>query len=141
MFKWLSWVRSYYLYGYYFCSWDFKRKEHDAVKGFMAIMGLVMVMPAGMVLGVINKWYYFLDDSMREHLFNFRGSVNYIVLLGAFISCVLTYLVCCVGIKFNDIPPRLAKSLYFAERKFWKFFLLIIFNIAISLSIMNYLYT
>ena len=70
MFKWFSWVRSYYLYGYYCCSWDVKRKEFDAVQGFMAMVGLVMVLPAGMVLGAINKLHYFLDDSMREHLFN-----------------------------------------------------------------------
>ncbi|WP_233011193.1 hypothetical protein [Rheinheimera faecalis] len=140
MFKWLSWVRSYYLYGYYFMSWNVKRKEHDAVQGFMAMVGLIMVLPAGAVLGAFNKWHYFLDDSMREHLFNFRGSVNHIVLLGAFVSCLLTYLVCCAGIKFADIEPRLAKIPYFAERKLWKFFLLWMFNIAFSLIVLNYLY-
>jgi hypothetical protein len=140
MFKCLSWVRSYYLYGYYCCSWDVKRKEHDAVQGFMAMMGLVMFAPAMAVLGAINKWHYFLDDSMREHLFYIRGSVNYIVLLGFFVSFVLTYLVCCTGIKFVDIGPRLAKTPYFAERKFWKFFLLMIFNLALCLIVSNYLY-
>lgn len=106
----------------------------------MAMVGLVMVLPAGAVLGAINKLHYFLDDSMREHLFNFRGSVNYIVLLGALVSFVLTYLVCCVGIKFDDIGPRLAKVPFFAERKFWKFFLLWMVNIAFSLIVLNYLY-
>lgn len=106
----------------------------------MAMMGLVMIAPAMAILGAINKWTYFLDDSMREHLFNFRGSVNYIVLLGALVSFVLTYLVCCAGIKFADIGPRLAKTPYFAERKFWKLFMLWVFNLALCLIVSNYLY-
>lgn len=140
MFKWLSWVRSYYLYAFYCFSWNVKRKELDAVQGFMAMVGLFMIPPAMAILGALNKWHYFLDDSMREHLFNFRGSVNHIVLFGAFISCVLTYLVCCFGIKFADIGPRLAKIPYFAERKFWKLFILWMFNLSLCLVVSNYLY-
>ncbi len=140
MFKWLSWARSYYLYAYYCCSWDVIRKEYRPSKGFMAMMGLVVLPPAFTIIYAVNKWHYFLDDSMREHLFNFRGSVNYIALLGALVSFVLTYLVCCVGIKFDDIGPRLAKIPFFAERKFWKLLMLWVFNLALCLIVSNYLY-
>ena len=140
MFKWLSWARSYYLYAYYCCSWDVTCKEYRPSRGFMAMMGFFMIAPAMTILGALNKWHYFLDDSMREHLFNFRGSVNYIALLGALVSFVLTYLVCCVGIKFDDIGHRLAKIPFFAERKFWKLLMLWVFNLALCLIVSNYLY-
>lgn len=140
MFKWLSWIRSYYLYGYYCFSWDAKRKRYDWFRGFAATVGLFMIVPAGTVIVVVNKLSPFIGDGMREHLFFLRGSVNYLVLLGFIVSCVLTYLVCCVGIKFKDIGPRLEKISYFSERSFLKVLVLWVLNLAFCFTVLDYLY-
>ena len=140
MFKWLSWIRSYYLYGYYCFSWDAKRKEYDWIRGFIATVSLVMAGPAYAIVGVFNKWHFFMDDSMREHLFFLRGSVNYLILIGFFIACVLTYLVCCAGVKFKDIGPRLEKISYFSERSFLKVLVLWVLNLAFCFTVLDYFY-
>ncbi len=140
MFRWLSWIRSYYLYGYYCFSWDAKRKEYDWLRGFAATLALFMIMPAGTIVVIFNKLFPFIGDGMREHLFFLRGSVNYFVLLVFFISCVLTYLVCCAGIKFKDIAPRLEGIPYFSERSFLKVVVLWVLNLVFCFTVLEYFY-
>ncbi len=141
MLKLFGWIRSYYLYFYFVFSWDERRKRRDPWFGFCATVSSVMVWPASVVIGAVNKFWPFIDDLIREELFNFRGNVNYYVLLGIFVSCLLTYLVCRVGLTFEEIEARLKAIPFFSESSKLKASPLILANLLFCVVVMNIIYS
>lgn len=127
----LSFIRSYYLYVYFQTSINHKTGKLVPSMGFVTVVFLVMAFHAATILYTFNAiGIEFITNSLREQLFNFRGSVNWMVILIVAFAVILTYIVCCFGIKFEEIEPRLAKTQWLEKRSIWKIILLPILSMA-----------
>ncbi len=140
MLKLFGWIRNYYLYFYFVFSWDERRKKREPWSGFVATVCSVMATPAYTLVFGLHKAFPFIDDGMREEVFNFRGSVNQLILLGGLVSCILTYLVCRAGISFEEIEARLKATPYFSEPSKLKASPLILVNLLFCVVVLNLIY-
>ncbi|MCF2860474.1 hypothetical protein L1286_23710 [Pseudoalteromonas sp. SMS1] len=127
----LSFIRSYYLYFYYQTSINQKTGKLVPSMGFVTVVLLVMIFHAGTLLYTFNAvGYRFMNEVLTDTLFSFRGDVNLIIILAAVFAILFTYLVCCFGIKFEEIGARLAKTRWLAKRSVWKMILLPVLSMA-----------
>jgi uncharacterized membrane protein YwzB len=140
MLKVLSWIRSYYLFFYYTAALDPIKKKLMPSRGFITTAGLVMIFPSALILFGTHHFFPFINDTMREELFTFRGSVNQMALIYVGISIALTYFVCCFRIRFEEIAPRLQQIPFFMQRSIPKCLLLMLINFVITIICMNLLY-
>ena len=131
----LSCIRNYYLYVYFHGALEPDTKKIFPPRGFLGMTLLVMVFHTATILYTFNAiGIEFITNSFREQLFNFRGNVNWMVILTVAFAVLLTYLVCCLGIKFEEIEPRLVKTRWLAKRSVWKMIMLPILSMAIAIS-------
>lgn len=129
----LSWLRSYYLYFYFTCSKEHGKEKLNPVKGFLGTFGILMIFPACLIFFGTAKMFPFIDDSMRETLFYFRGEVNQMILMLCLVDLALTYFVCSFRIRFEEIAPRLQKIPFFAERSVPKCLLFMLANFIVTI--------
>lgn len=121
----LSCIRNFYLYVYFHGALQPDTKRVFPPRGFLGMTLLVMVFHTGTILYTFNAvGVRFIEGVFTEHLFTFRGSVNLIMILAIVFAVLLTYLVCCFGVRFDEIEPRLAKTKWLAKRSVWKMILL-----------------
>lgn len=139
----IKFIRNYYLY-FYFHITELRRIPGEPsfpLSGFAAMVLLVMAFHSATVLYVANALLYdFINDSLRDTLFVFRGNINGIILLEIFISIILTYFMCCYKIKYQEIELRLKQHAWLAKRSAIKLILLPVISVAICIGILNFLY-
>lgn len=128
----LSCIRDYYLYVYYHGSFEPDTKKVFPPRGLLFVTFLVMAFHALTILYAFNALgVEFINGSIKEQIFSFRGNVNLLIIMAAVLAVLLTYFVCCFGIKFEEIKSRLAKTKCFRERSILKMILLPILSMAL----------
>lgn len=111
----LRFIRSYYLYIYYWYSKKTSKEDKKPKKhlGFALLMILIIplqLLALSICLGSLSQSFSdFFFTLQHISLFGtHRGDVTGAVGLSFGVSAVLTYFICCVGIEYDDIPKRLA---------------------------------
>ena len=126
----LSFVRSYFLYLYYWFSIKRAEKENDEpakFSGFCVVLGIFVIGVLGLWWGIsalfpesTSELYKILNEAfgrMETH----KGEVSVgLFLLLMPISVIFCYFICCVGISFEKIPARLKKHEFLGEFAWWK---------------------
>lgn len=123
----LKFIRSYYLY-FYFHVTEIKRGRDESAfpfNGFVATLFLVVSFQVMAIIFTLNATtYWFINDVLLEKLFSFRGDINLLFIVIMVISILVTYLICCWGVRYEEINDRLAQTPWLSKRSVFKLLLL-----------------
>ena len=137
-----SFIRSYYLFIYYWTAENHNRActKTDKSKGLIYV-GLFLIPMKLMSLIVILV--YFVDSAMiylkllsQYVLFSYyKGDVTGLVIFAGLLGFAIAYMICCHRIVYKDIPARLDKHPLFAKYSTKKFLALEFFPLSIFMGI------
>ncbi|NTS78934.1 hypothetical protein HR060_19060 [Catenovulum sp. SM1970] len=137
----MSWLRSYFLYFYFHMSKRSHEEKPFPPRGFAAMTLLVMTFLSYAFLGAINALFYqFVTDDLLHDGTGGRYSMSPIMLIAILIAALMSYLVCCYKIEFDEIEERLRHTKWLSTRSKLKLSSLMCLSFVITILMFNAFY-
>lgn len=129
-----SWVRSYYIYFYYYHAIKNEGEKPFKPRGFIATTLLVTSFNVLSGIIIYSSFIPFkINEFLRVELINIRGPVTPMLLIIIVLASLVTYFMCCYKVKFEEIEHRLSKTPWLSERSNLKLVSLFFLSVVLML--------